>query len=127
MPGFLSKIFAWWRGSNFGARLDAASGRFVGEDQFGNRYYTRANGKRRFVIYNGMSEASLIPPEWHLWLHGRDMPPPSEKPLPRPRWAKPWVPNLTGTPYAHMPSGALPKAGVRARATGDYEAWAPDA
>lgn len=125
--GFLTKIFTWWHGSNFGARLDAAAGREVGTDQFGNRYFVSKNGKRRFVIYKDLSEATLIPPEWHLWMHGRDIPPPSEKPLPGPKWVRDARPNPTGTPRAHAPSGSLVKSGLRARATGDYEAWAPDA
>ena len=34
---------------------------------------------------------------------------------------------LTGTGAAYRPSGALEKGGKRAAATGDYEAWKPDA
>ena len=48
--------------------------------------------------------------------------------LPPPRrWEKPAVPNMTGTAYAYRPQGALEKGGNRAAATGDYEAWSPDA
>ena len=50
-------------------------GRQVGADQFGNRYYEHkskklANGKlKRWVLYNGLAEASKVPPGWHAWLH----------------------------------------------------------
>ena len=33
--------------------------------------------------------------------------------------------NLTGTANAYRPAGALESGGVRAAATGDYEAWNP--
>lgn len=125
MPGFLSRTFSWWHQATFGARRDAASGRQVGEDEYGNRYFLSKNGRKRFVLYPGIVDASLIPPDWHLWLHGRDMPPPSERALVGPSWIKPHVPNLTGTPLAHAPSGSMAKSGVRAKATGDYEAWSP--
>ena len=42
-------------------------GRQVGADQFGNRYYEHkskklANGKlKRWVLYNGLAEASKVP------------------------------------------------------------------
>src|SRR6186713_877384 len=48
-------------------------GESVGEDEFGNRYYRTRGGKvdktlgfeRRWVIYNGYTEASAVPPSWH--------------------------------------------------------------
>jgi NADH:ubiquinone oxidoreductase subunit len=120
-----SPIFTWWNGSTWGTRRTVSGASEVGRDASGNAYYTR--GTRRFVVYHGYADASDIPPDWHLWMHGADMPPPSLQPLTVPRWVKPPLPNLTGTPKAHMPSGALARSGVRARATGDYEAWEPDA
>jgi NADH:ubiquinone oxidoreductase subunit len=36
------------------------------------------------------------------------------------------LPNLTGTPAAYLPPGAIERGGQRAPATGDYEAWRPD-
>jgi NADH:ubiquinone oxidoreductase subunit len=38
-----------------------------------------------------------------------------------------YTPNATGTPKAYRPQGALERGGRRAAATGDYEAWTPDA
>jgi NADH:ubiquinone oxidoreductase subunit len=43
------------------------------------------------------------------------------------RWEKEAKPNLTGTRAAYRPAGALEAGGKRAPATGDYEAWTPDA
>ena len=121
-----SRLFTWWNGSTWGTRRTIGGANEVGRDGAGNIYYA-GNGDRRFVTYNGYADASRIPPDWHLWMHGADMPPPSKQPLVVPRWVKPPQENLTGTPQAHMPAGALSKSGVRARATGDYEAWEPDA
>lgn len=125
---FLKKIFTWWTGPTIGTALwTRRNGVEVGRDGEGNVYYRSKTGDRRWVIYAGENDASKTPPEWQLWLRRTVQTPPSEKPLPVKRWEKEWVPNATGTPLAHMPSGALVKGGDRARATGDYEAWSPDA
>ena len=120
----LKSIFTWWNGPGFGTRIAVGRATEVGRDGQGNVYYT--SGAKRWVIYNGTPEASRVPPEWYLWLHKTVDTLPTERPL-RPRvWEKPWVPNLTGTPQAHAPSGSLAVAAKRAKATGDYEAWSPE-
>ena len=82
---------------------------------------------RRWVLYKGANDASRVPSEWHGWLHhSYDAIPESHLPPPR-IWEKDYVPNLTGTPSAYRPAGALERGGVRAAATGDYEAWTPEA
>jgi NADH:ubiquinone oxidoreductase subunit len=81
--------------------------------------------ERRWVIYNGVAEPSMVPPSWHGWLHHTvDVPPVDEKYQPRP-WQKPHRPNLTGTPAAHRPIGSTLAQGRRPKATGDYKAWNP--
>lgn len=104
-------------------------GRLVGTDAGGNRYYEekkpRGDGlrTRRWVVYKGAPEASLVPPEWHAWLHYT-----TDAPLPetnRKPWQKPHIPNVTGTPLSYRPPGHDYEGGNRARATGDYEAWTP--
>jgi len=130
--GLLSKIFTWWDGATIGTSLwSARNGVHVGTDAQGNKYY-RSKKKspdgreRRWVIYNGPNDASRVPSEWHGWLHGNfDGVPESFLPPPR-IWEAEFVPNVTGTPNAYRPQGALEQGGVRARATGDYEAWSPD-
>ncbi len=75
----------------------------------------------------GANDASRVPPDWFSWLHHHidDVP---DRALPPARpWQKPAVPNMTGTAFAYRPQGALEKGGNRAAATGDYEAWSPDA
>lgn len=128
--GLFSNLFTWWHGPGVGTQLfTRRHGTEVGRDEQGNVYYRSGTGsaERRWVIYNGVPEGSRVPPDWHLWLRKTVAQPPSEAPL-RPRvWEKPWVPNPTGTAQAHLPSGALAAGGQRARATGDYRAWSPDA
>ena len=83
--------------------------------------------QRRWVIYSGANDASLVTPEWHGWLHHMvdDLPDVSLPPVRR--WEKEAQANLTGTNRAYRPAGALEAGGKRAAATGDYEAWSPDA
>jgi NADH:ubiquinone oxidoreductase subunit len=127
MFGWLKPIATWWNGATLLTRAEAwLSHERVGEDAAGNRYFQSRDGKRRWVLYAGEADASRIPPEWHLWIHGATMPPPSHRPVARPVWARPHQPNATGSPAAWTPAGSLAKGGPRARATGDYEAWTPD-
>ena len=104
-------------------------GERVGQDQFGNVYYqggTDSEGRtRRWVIYNGISDASLIPPGWHGWMHHRvDTPPVDEDYAPF-EWQKPYLPNMTGTAMAYRPKGSTLTNEDRPRVTGDYDAWTP--
>jgi NADH:ubiquinone oxidoreductase subunit len=103
----------------------------VGTDSQGNRYFRdkklRGGGlrERRWVLFNGPEEASVIPPEWHAWIHHT-----TDEPLDethRKPWQKPHLPNLTGTTLSYRPPGHDYQGGHRAPATGDYEAWSPDA
>lgn len=128
----LGKIFTWWNGATIGTLLDTSrNGEQVGTDAQGNRYYRAkkkdaAGRERRWVIYEGLNDSSRVPAEWHGWLHGSfDGVPESNLPPPR-IWETDYTPNATGTVAAYRPAGALEKGGVRARATGDYEAWSPD-
>lgn len=103
----------------------------VGVDGSGNRYFRAKPRKgykreRRWVIYNGPAEASLIPPEWHGWMHHQTNTTPSDGQKSFRRvWQKPHSPNLTGTDQAYRPPGHLLKGGQRATSDSDYEAWKP--
>lgn len=127
------KIFTWWEGATIGTLLwSARKGEHVGTDAQGNKYYRsksvpEGQKERRWVIYDGANDASRVPSEWHGWLHGSyDELPESHLPAPR-IWETDFTPNATGTANAYRPAGALERGGQRARATGDYEAWTPDA
>lgn len=127
--GLLGKIFTWWDGATIGTALYTwRKGDKVGEDAGGNAYYLGRDA-RRWVIYNGANDASRVPAEWHSWLHGTiDATPDKVEAAIMPpvrAWEKPSTPNETGTNLAYRPPGALESGGVRAAATGDYEAWNP--
>ena len=123
--------FTWWNGATIGTWFGLLGKTRRGEDNLGNVYWEGGKDTygrpRRWVIFAGANDASRVPPEWTSWLHHQieDIPERAFPPV-RP-WQKPAVPNLTGTALAYRPSGALEKGGHRAQATGDYEAWSPDA
>ena len=118
-------LFTWLRGEQ------------VGSDVAGNKYYRLKGARalvkgggmdsreRRWVIYNGLSEASKVPSEWHGWLHHmtNELPPADLQTRP---WQKEHLPNLTGTTLAYRPPGSVLRGGHRAKATGDYEPWVPN-
>ncbi|KAF7433391.1 hypothetical protein PC9H_005341 [Pleurotus ostreatus] len=95
----------WWRQMQYIG--DAKYGRFVGKDQFGNRYFENLNpeeeipGRHRWVDYAQHEfHASQVPPEWHSWIHHIRQSPPTEDAVVKsltPPWQAPWVENLTGT------------------------------
>jgi NADH:ubiquinone oxidoreductase subunit len=104
--------------------------RKVGQDAFGNRYYESRrvepvyNRRRRTVALAKGQDSSVVPPEWHAWLHHL-----TDEPLPPPThaWQKPHQPNLTGTVGAWRPAGHDYAGGQRRVTGGDYEAWTPEA
>jgi NADH:ubiquinone oxidoreductase subunit len=118
LKNFYIRVLTWRRGIA------------VGSDAFGNLYYRSAGvgqwgRESRWVIYAGEDEASMVPAEWHGWLHHSALKPPTEeKPVERP-WIKSHKPNATGTVAAYRPPGHTLEGAKRARATGDYEAWTP--
>ena len=113
------------------------TGEQVGTDAQGNCYFRAKKPspdgrERRWVIYKGANDASRVPAEWHGWLHGSfangengGVP---ESNLPPARvWEADYTPNATGTLAAYRPKGAMERGGHRAAATGDYQAWNPEA
>ena len=115
---------------DIGTRINTwLNGRQIGRDAGGNTYYVdkrapEGTRQRRWVIFAGAPEASAVPPEWHAWLHYTTSAPITSAPRP---WLKPHQANATGTPLGYRPAGHDYQGGHRARATGDYEAWSPDA
>ena len=112
MKKFLLQFFTWWNGETLGTRFHTwRFGKRVGQDEFGNVYYeggTDSEGRtRRWVIYNGFSEASAIPPGWHGWMHHRVDTPPAGENYSRANGRSRIVPNLTGTPDAYRPKGSV--------------------
>ena len=127
VKNFLVRIFTWWNGATTGTRFYTwRKGVRVGEDDQGNVYYRTKDGKKRWVIYNGLAEASRIPPGWHGWMHYRtDTPPTEEDYTPHP-WEKPHEANPTGTAQAHFPPGSLYRPKPRQPGRPAYEGWRPE-
>lgn len=112
-----TKLFSWWYGT------------CVGQDVFGNRYYQekrepKGRRRKRWVIFNGLVEASKVPPLWHGWLHHTLDDVPAQQPQPH-AWEQPHLPNLTGTRYAYAPNGHASHQGERASTNADYIPWKP--
>ena len=134
---YLLQALTWWNGQTVGTRFYTwRYGQFVGEDEFGNKYY-RANDpihdasgpvplERRWVIYNGEVDASKVPPGWRGWLANTTDVAPSEEQYRKRDWEMDHVPNNTGTPEAYRPRGSVLGVGQRPAATGDYVPWTPD-
>lgn len=128
------QLFSWWHGTTLGTTFTIwKRAEFVGEDEFGNRYYRSRKGRkdriigmeRRWVKYPRLSEPTQIPPGWHAWMHHRVATPPSAEEY-RPRaWQAGHKPNLTGTDLAYRPPGSIMGPDPDAAVTYDYDAWTP--
>ncbi len=120
MISLFKQIFTWWHRQTLGTFLYTLFfGKFVGVDEFKNKYYTNSKGKR-WVIYKDRIESSKIPPQWHLWIHFLNDKIP-ENNLKKYEWQKQYQENLTGTDKAYKPKGSLAsenKSNVK-----KYENW----
>lgn len=121
----LLRAVTWWNGQTLNTQLFTwRKGQKVGEDAQGNIFYQTADGKRRWVIFNGEAEASCVDPDWHGWLHHTFKEAPTDRPLAHKPWEKPHLENLTGTALAYAPAGSLRREKPADRS--DYEAWSPE-
>ena len=98
----IKQIFTWWNSQTFGTFVyTIVFGKFVGKDEFGNKYYINSKDKR-WVIYNGEINASKITSDWYSWMHhiSNNIPDENQKKF---SWQKSHKPNLTGTDKAYHP------------------------
>lgn len=122
---FLAKILTWWNNQSVGTQIFTwRKGQFVGEDEQGNKYYRTKDDVRRWIVFNGLIEASRIPADWHGWLHHTFDNNPAENPLEHKSWEKSNQENLTSTDAAYRPAGSIFAA--TSNAARDYEAWQPE-
>ena len=122
MINFLKQIFTWWHKQTVGTFMYTVfTGKFVGKDQFGNKYYSNSIGKR-WVIYRNNIESSKIPPEWHSWIHFLVENKPSNN-IEKFSWQKSHRENLSGTKDAYRPDGSL--SSNLKKNMKKYETWIP--
>ncbi len=104
MLTLLNKIFTWWNRDTFGTRIKTIlTGKLVGKDEFGNKYYQSKSGKR-WVIYSDEIDASKISVEWFSWIHFMSNKIENNHEFKKYKWQKPHRPNLTGTESAYYPN-----------------------
>ena len=114
----LKVIFTWWNKQTFGTFLKTLfTGKFVGKDQFGNKYYKNNKGDR-WVIYSGNVEASKITSDWYLWMHHTIDKIPSENDNLKYSWQKKHSENKTGTNEKHKPTKIKKNENQK-----KYESW----
>ena len=65
----LKIIFTWWNKQTLGTYLKTLFfGKYVGKDEFGNKYYKNKKDER-WVVYADNIEATKITSDWYLWIH----------------------------------------------------------
>jgi NADH:ubiquinone oxidoreductase subunit len=98
----LKIFFTWWNRQTFGTFLKTLFfGKFVGKDEFGNKYYKDKQDKR-WVIYSNNIEATKITSDWFMWMHHTvdKIPVQDEKKY---IWQKKHMENKTGSKDSYKP------------------------
>ena len=120
MINFLKQIFTWWHKQTLGTFIyTILYGKFVGKDEFGNKYYL-SNKNKRWVIYKDNIEATKIPAEWHSWIHFLTRKVPTDN-IKKYSWQKQHQENLTGTKESYKPDGSL--YSDKKKSIKKYETW----
>ena len=99
---FLKIIFTWWNKQTLGTFFKTfLTGKFVGKDQYGNKYY-KNNNDDRWVVYSDNIESTKITSDWYLWMHHTidKIPKSDEEKFP---WQKNHKENKTGTNDSFKP------------------------
>ena len=115
---FFKIIFTWWNKQTFGTFLKTLFfGKFVGSDQYGNKYYKSKNNDERWVVYSSNIEATKITSDWYLWIHHTiDKIP--ENQISKFSWQKKHLENQTGTKNSYKPV-KIKKGNIKK----NYETW----
>ena len=112
----LKIFFTWWNRQTFGTFLKTLfTGKYVGKDDFGNKYYKNKNDER-WVIYSGNIEATKITSDWYLWIHHTVNKIPNEE-IHKFAWQK-HSENKTGTSESYKPV-KIKKNNISKK----YESW----
>ena len=96
-------FFTWWNKQTFGTFIKTFfTGKLVGKDDYGNKYYKNKNDER-WVIYSSEIEATKITTDWYLWMHHTIDKIPNDKLEKKYLWQKKHSENKTGTEKKHKP------------------------
>ena len=110
-------FFTWWNRQTFGTFLKTLFfGKFVGKDEFGNKYYKNKNDER-WVIYSNNIEATKITSDWFMWMHHTIDSPPDLKEK-KYNWQKSHSENKTGLKEAYKPTKIKKDNNLK-----KYETW----
>ena len=113
----LKIIFTWWNKQTLGTYLKTLFfGKYVGKDEFGNKYYKNKKDER-WVIYAKDIEATKITSDWFLWMHHTINEIPSAS-LKKYDWQKNHSENLSGSNRAYKPNKITKKMKFK-----NYETW----
>ena len=105
-------------------------GNLVGKDHSDNTYFCNSKdfsdtNAKRWVMFSGKIEATLIPPHWHSWLHKTIESPPINYKH-KYSWQKDHIQNMTGTDNAYYPdSHPLSNSKNDDNIKSDYDSWNP--
>ena len=110
-------FFTWWNKQTFGTLLKTLFfGKYVGSDDYGNRYY-KSKRNERWVIYSKETEATKITSDWYLWIHHTVDKIPNKNDL-KYSWQKKHLENQTGTNNSFKPVN-IKKNEIKKK----YETW----
>ena len=99
----LKIIFTWWNKQTFGTFLKTLfTGKLVGKDKFGNKYYKNKDDQR-WVVYSDNIEATKITSDWYMWMHHTIDKIPTKIAEKKYHWQKDHEENKTGTKQRHQP------------------------
>ena len=95
-------IFTWWNKQTFGTFFkNFIFGKYVGSDEYGNKYY-KSKKNERWVVYSNNIEATKITSDWYLWIHHTIDKTPDNKET-KFSWQKKHLENQTGTKNSFKP------------------------
>ena len=113
----LKIFFTWWNRQTFGTFLKTLFfGKYVGRDEYGNKYY-KSKQNERWVIYSKNIDASKITTDWYLWIHHTIDKIPDNKEV-KYSWQKKHQENQTGTSKRFKPI-KIRKNAIKKK----YETW----
>ena len=118
----IMEIFTWWNKQTLGTRVwSYFNGVLVGEDNYGNKYFSNKEDSKRWVIYKDEVEATTVNPEWNNWLRFTS----TEKPgnVAQYDWQIEHKQNQTGTSNSYSPQTIFDKTNLKKKI--DYDKWSP--